>query len=301
MLEEVVQALNLTANSIIVDATYGRGGHCAAIADRLDSKSRLIVIDRDAEAIRHAKSHAHKFGSIKIIHAPFSKLQVELENLGVFGKVDAILFDFGVSSPQLDQPGRGFSFSHDGPLDMRMDDGQEMTAHHWISDVEEKELVRVLRVYGEEKFARRIARAIKQALLDGPIETTGSLARIIDDAVPVKEKGKHPATRTFQAIRIVVNEELREIEEVLPQALEALAPGGRLVIISFHSLEDRLVKRFFRKESIGDPYPIDLPVTADMLKPRLKLVGKQVRASSEEVAANPRSRSAVMRIAQKVT
>jgi 16S rRNA (cytosine1402-N4)-methyltransferase len=301
MLEEVVQALNLTANSIIVDATYGRGGHCAAIADRLDRKSRLIVIDRDAEAIRHAKSHAHKFGSIKIIHAPFSKLQVELENLGVFGKVDAILFDFGVSSPQLDQPGRGFSFSHDGPLDMRMDDGQEMTAHHWISDVEEKELVRVLRVYGEEKFARRIARAIKQALLDGPIETTGSLARIIDDAVPVKEKGKHPATRTFQAIRIVVNEELREIEEVLPQALEALAPGGRLVIISFHSLEDRLVKRFFRKESIGDPYPIDLPVTADMLKPRLKLVGKQVRASSEEVAANPRSRSAVMRIAQKVT
>ena len=300
MLEEVVQALNLTTNSIVVDATYGRGGHCAAIAERLDNTSTLIVMDRDAEAIRHANAHAHKFGNIKIIHAPFSQLQAKLEEQGVFGRVDAILFDFGVSSPQLDQPERGFSFSHDGPLDMRMDDQQEMTAHHWISDVEEKELVRVLRVYGEEKFARRIARAIKQALLDGPIETTGTLVRIIDDAVPVKEKGKHPATRTFQAIRIAVNEELKEIEEVLPQALEALSPGGRLVIISFHSLEDRLVKRFFRKEAIGDPYPIDLPVTADMLKPRLQLVGKQVRASSKEVAANPRSRSAVMRIAQKV-
>jgi 16S rRNA (cytosine1402-N4)-methyltransferase len=257
-------------------------------------------MDRDAEAIQHAIEHSRSYPNVEIIHAPFSRLKAELDQRGVFGKIDAILFDFGMSSPQLDQPERGFSFSHDGPLDMRMDHSQEMTAHHWINEVEEKELVRVLRVYGEEKFARRIARAIKQALLEGPVETTGCLVRIINEAVPVKEKGKHPATRTFQAIRIAVNEELREIEEVLPQALDALSTDGRLVIISFHSLEDRLVKRFFRKESIGDPYPVDLPVTADMLKPRLKLVGKQVRARDEEVAVNPRSRSAVMRIAQKV-
>ena len=300
LLEEVVQALNLPQSHIVVDATYGRGGHSAAIAKRLDGNSRLIVMDRDAEAIQHAIEHSRSYPNVEIIHAPFSRLKAELDQRGVFGKIDAILFDFGVSSPQLDQPERGFSFSHDGPLDMRMDHSQEMTAHHWINEVEEKELVRVLRVYGEEKFARRIARAIKQALLEGPVETTGCLVRIINQAVPVKEKGKHPATRTFQAIRIAVNQELREIEEVLPQALEALSTDGRLVIISFHSLEDRLVKRFFRKESIGDPYPVDLPVTADMLKPRLKLVGKQVRACDEEVAVNPRSRSAVMRIAQKV-
>ena len=201
---------------------------------------------------------------------------------------------------QLDQFERGFSFNGNGPLDMRMDASQKVTAASLISDIEEIDLVKILKTYGEERFAKRIARAIKLAIAEAPVQTTGELARLVSDAVPFKEKGKHPATRTFQAIRIAVNRELQEIENVLPQALKALVPGGRIVVISFHSLEDRIVKRFFRSESRGDDYPPDLPVTADMIRPRLELIGKQQRASATEKHSNPRARSAVLRVARKV-
>ena len=300
LLPEVVQALNLADCKIVVDATYGRGGHTRAIVHALASDARLIVIDRDQDAIDQAISVWQNEDRIDIIHASFSRLHDILAVRDLIGKVDAILFDFGVSSPQLDDGARGFSFSHDGPLDMRMDRSSGMTAASWIKQVEEDELIHVLKVFGEERFARRIARKIKQALLESEINSTAELTRLVCEAVPTREKNKHPATRTFQAIRIAVNHELQEIEAVLPMALDALAVDGCLVVISFHSLEDRLVKRFFRSQSRGDPYPHDLPVTQDMLKPRLKLVGKPIKSRSSEVKQNPRARSAVMRVARKV-
>ncbi|WP_423907594.1 16S rRNA (cytosine(1402)-N(4))-methyltransferase RsmH [Candidatus Spongiihabitans sp.] len=308
LLKEVVQALNIPDSKIVVDATYGRGGHARAIFGALASHARLIVIDRDQDAIDQALSKWQNQDRIEIIHAPFSKLSQILGERNLIGKVDALLFDFGVSSPQFDVAERGFSFNHDGPLDMRMDRSVGMTAAAWIKQVEESELIRVLKVFGEERFARRIARRIKQTLLKNQISSTGQLSKLVCEAVPAREKGKypyhkghkHPATRTFQAIRIAINQELQEIESVLPDALEALASGGRLVVISFHSLEDRLVKRFFRNQSKGDPYPHDLPVTHDMLKPRLRLVGKPIKPGMSELKQNPRARSAVMRTAQKV-
>jgi 16S rRNA (cytosine1402-N4)-methyltransferase len=284
----------------VVDATYGRGGHAGAILEKLSPAGRLIVIDRDSDAIAHARTQWGDHHNVEIVHAPFSRLKSILEQRNLWGNVNAILFDFGVSSPQLDQGDRGFSFSSDGPLDMRMDRAQSTTAASLIRDIEEKELVRILKIYGEERFARRIASRIKMVLLEQPIETTAELANIVSEAVPFREKSKHPATRTFQAIRIAVNNELQEIEQVLPVALDALAVGGRIVVISFHSLEDRIVKRFFRSESRGDHFPLDLPVTADMMQPRLQLIGKQVRAGQDEVESNSRSRSAVMRAARKV-
>ncbi len=300
LLPEAVQALNLVDSQVVVDATYGRGGHCRAIFRALSRHARLIVIDRDQDAITQALSEWQGEDRIEIVHAPFSRLQQILGERDLIGKVDAMLFDFGVSSPQLDDATRGFSFSHDGPLDMRMDRSVGVSAASWIQQVEESELIRVLKVFGEERFARRIARKIKQTLLQSEINSTAELTRLVCDAVPTREKGKHPATRTFQAIRIAVNHELREIELVLPLAVDALAVGGCLVAISFHSLEDRLVKQFFRSQSRGDPYPHDLPVTYDMLKPRLRLVGKPIKPGVAEVKQNPRARSAVMRVAQKV-
>lgn len=300
LLPEAVQSLNLANSEIVVDATYGRGGHCRAIFHALANHARLIVIDRDQDAIAKAISEWQNEDRVEIIHAPFSKLHDILQARNLIGKVNAILFDFGVSSPQLDDGARGFSFTHDGPLDMRMDRSSGMTATDWIKQVEEGELIHVLKAFGEERFARRIARTIKQAALESEINSTAELSRLICAAVPTREKGKHPATRTFQAIRIAVNHELQEIEAVLPLALDALAPAGCLVVISFHSLEDRLVKRFFRSQCRGDPYPPDLPVTHDMLKPRLRLVGKPIKPGVSEIKQNPRARSAVMRVAQKV-
>jgi 16S rRNA (cytosine1402-N4)-methyltransferase len=300
LLKEVVQAINLPDCNVVVDATYGRGGHSRALFKELPSQARLIVIDRDKDAIDHARSQWRGEGRVEIFHAPFSQLARILEKIDLTGKVDAILFDFGVSSPQLDEGERGFSFNRDGPLDMRMDRSAGITAATWMKQVEDEELVRVLKVFGEERFARRIAAKVKQVLKDGEISTTAELARVVSEAVPTREKGKHPATRTFQAIRIAVNQELQEIESVLPVAVDVLAPGGRLVVISFHSLEDRLVKRFFRNQSRGDPFPPDLPVTSDMLKPGLVLIGKPVRPGAAELKLNPRARSAVMRVARKV-
>ncbi len=299
LLNEAVQALNLSQSQVVVDATYGRGGHSRAIFDALPAKARLIVIDRDQDAVDHGLAQWKDEPQIEVVNAPFSELTHILDQRVLIGEVDAILFDFGVSSPQLDQAQRGFSFSHDGPLDMRMDQSRGVPAATWIRRVEEDELVKVLKEFGEERFARRIARKIKTTLLENEIDSTHMLARIICDAIPFREKGKHPATRTFQAIRIAVNSELQEIKTVLPQALDALTPGGRMVVISFHSLEDRIVKRFFRDQSRGDPYPVDLPVTSDMLKPKLRLVGKLVKPTQGELKINPRARSAVMRVAQK--
>ncbi len=301
LVEEVVQALDLAGREVVVDATWGRGGHAREMLKILPASARLIVIDRDADAVTHARKLSQDDPRIEVVHSSFSRLQSILRDKNLLGEVDAILFDLGVSSPQLDQPGRGFSFSHDGPLDMRMDQSTGVPAADWMKQIKEDELVTVLRRFGEEKFARRIASSIKQALALGNIGSTAELSRLVSDAVPVKEKRKHPATRTFQAIRIAVNQELQELENVLPQALDALAPGGRLVVISFHSLEDRIVKRFLREQSKGDPWPVDLPVTSDMLKPRLRLVGKPVRAAPDELARNPRARSAVMRVARKTT
>ncbi len=300
LLKQAIQALDLSRSKFVVDATYGRGGHSRAIFKQLAKSARLIAIDRDQDAVDHGLTEWRCEDRIEMVHAPFSELATILGQRGLTGKVDGILFDFGVSSPQLDAAHRGFSFSHDGPLDMRMDRSQGITAAAWIKQVEESELMRVLRVFGEERFAFRIARKIKRTLARSEICSTGELSRLVCATVPIREKGRHPATRTFQAIRIAVNHELQEIESVLPQALDGLASAGRLVAISFHSLEDRLVKQFFRKQCKGDPYPEDLAVTADMLKPRLKLVGNPLTADEAELKTNPRARSAVMRVAQKV-
>ena len=298
--EQVIRALNLTGQDFVVDATFGRGGHSRSIMEKLSEHARLIVIDRDESAIETATKEWGSDNRVDIVHAPFSKLREILAEKGLLGSVTAILFDFGVSSPQLDDPGRGFSFLNDGPLDMRMDRSRGITAETWLNQVEEAELVSVLKRFGEERFAKRIARSIKTVLTERPIRSTGQLAEIIEKAVPKKEIGKHPATRSFQAIRIAVNDELGEIESALDQVVEALAPGGRVVIISFHSLEDRMVKRFFKQQAKGDPYPADLPITQDMLRPNLKLVGKPMKADDSELDANRRARSAVMRVAEKV-
>jgi 16S rRNA (cytosine1402-N4)-methyltransferase len=295
--DEVTAALALKQDSLVVDATFGRGGHTRAIISHLGDTGRLLVIDRDPDAIARALEEWSDDQRVDIVHASFSHLRAILEQRDLAGRVTALLFDFGVSSPQLDTAERGFSFAHDGPLDMRMDPQSGVSAAEWLESVSESELVTVLRRFGEERFARRIAASIKKHL---PINSTCELSDLVSEAIPFHEKGKHPATRTFQAIRIAVNGELDEIESVLPQALDSLAEGGRLVIISFHSLEDRLVKRFLREQSKGDSFPPDMAVTVDMLRPRIRLVGKAIRAGQSERDNNRRARSAVLRVAEKL-
>lgn len=297
---EVLSALNLPANGSLIDATFGRGGHTSLCLRSLNANGRVLGIDRDLEAVGFA---AHEFSEeqrLFVQHGSFSRLN-EFWKLHFDSKpVDAILIDLGVSSPQLDQAERGFSFMKDGPLDMRMDTSRGDTALQWLTYVSEDELSRTLRKYGEERFSRRIAAAIKLAFVDDELKTTADLARIVVANVPVKERNKHPATRSFQAIRIAINEELREVEVVLPQALDCLREGGRLVVISFHSLEDRIVKRFIRDQARGDNFPPELPVMVNQLRPRLKPIGKAVRAKGDELSSNPRARSAVLRVAEKI-
>lgn len=300
MIEELLNIVQPEQCQTVVDATYGRGGHATAIYGRLPSDARMVLIDRDPEAIAHARSVWQVIQRVDIVHAPFSRLGAELKALGLFGKIDAIIFDFGVSSPQLDNHDRGFSFNHDGPLDMRMDNSSGPTALEWMMGIPEKKLARVLREYGEERFSWAIAASIKQAVSNGSIQTTRDLEQLVVAAQPFQDRHKHPATRTFQAIRIAVNDELSEIEQGLEQALEGLAPGGRLVAISFHSIEDRIVKRFIRNQSRGDHYPPEVPVPSEMLHPRLRQIGKPLKPGAEEIRRNPRSRSAVFRAAQKV-
>lgn len=301
LLEPAVEALNVRADGTYVDGTFGRGGHASAILARLGETGRLWMLDRDPQAIERARDRFVDDRRCRIIHGSFAELGRIAEAEGIAGAVDGLLLDLGVSSPQLDDASRGFSFLRDGPLDMRMDSSSGSTAAEWLAEVPAAELERVLRRYGEERFARRIANSIVRHRDDGTLpKTTGELARLVEEAVPRREPGKHPATRTFQAIRIALNAELDALKALLDDVLDVLAPGGRLVIISFHSLEDRLVKRFMRDSSRVGDLPPGVPVAPPEKQPKLRLVGKAVRADDSELEDNPRARSAVMRVAERL-
>lgn len=300
LLNEAVDQLVTDPDGVYIDGTFGRGGHSSLILSKLSDKGRLIAIDKDPQAIAVASEKFGHDSCFSIVHDSFAALAAIAEAQGVSGKLNGILLDLGVSSPQLDDPERGFSFSHDGPLDMRMDSTSGQTAADWINSAGEQEMADVFFTYGEEKFSRRMARAIVEQRALVPITRTLALANIIAKANPAWEKGKHPATRAFQAIRIFINKELDDIERCLAASTDVLASGGRLVVISFHSLEDRIVKRFMRDQSKGKALPRGLPVTQDFLDIRMKTLGKASKASTEEVSDNARSRSAVMRVAEKL-
>lgn len=300
LLDEAVNGLNIKEDGIYIDGTFGRGGHSRLILSKLGENGRLIAIDRDPQAIAAAAEiNDPRFS---IVHGPFSALAEYVEARGLSGKIDGVLLDLGVSSPQLDDAERGFSFMRDGPLDMRMDPTRGQSAAEWLMTAEEADIASVIKTFGEERFGKRIARAIVERNREQPMTRTKELAAVIAAAMPVKDKFKHPATRTFQAIRIWVNSELEEIETALKGALSVLAPGGRLSVISFHSLEDRLVKRFMRDQSRGPQVPAGIPMTESQLKAlggrELKTLGKLIPGDAE-VAENPRARSSVLRIAER--
>ena len=300
LLSEAVSALVTKRNGYYVDGTFGRGGHSRKILSVLDAGGRLLAVDKDLQAIEVARSLQESEARFDFEHGSFAQLPHQLRRRGI-AAVDGILLDLGVSSPQLDEGERGFSFLKDGPLDMRMDTTTGITAAQWLASVKHGDLARVLREYGEERFAGRIASAILRAREQAPLETTAQLARVVAEANPKWEQHKHPATRSFQAIRIHINRELADLEELLDQSVQLLACGGRLVVISFHSLEDRLVKRFIRRMARGDELPARLPVRDQDLRRLLRPVGKVVRAEGEELLANSRARSAVMRVAEKLS
>jgi 16S rRNA (cytosine1402-N4)-methyltransferase len=298
LLEEAVESLAIKADGVYMDGTFGRGGHSRLILSKLGEKGRLVAVDRDLQAI--AAGAAIKDSRFQLVHRAFGEIADAACEAGV-QDIDGVLFDVGVSSPQIDDGERGFSFRHNAPLDMRMDTTQGETAAEWLARAEIKEITEVIRNYGEERFAFQIAKKVVVARLEQPIVTTGQFASLVRSTVRTREPGQDPATRSFQALRIHINQELRQLEIALPQALELLKPGGRLVVISFHSLEDRIVKNFMRSESVADDMPKNLPLRADQLpKPKLRLVGKQIKPSAAETAANPRARSAVMRVAEKM-
>ena len=295
--QEATEALNIRPDGIYVDCTFGRGGHSRLILEQLGKGGRLIALDRDPEAVTAGR--AIRDPRFAIVHCAFSGVSRVLQGEGVTG-VDGLLLDLGVSSPQLDEGHRGFSFRRDGPLDMRMDPGHGVSAAEWLATASEADIRGVIKNHGEERFAKQIAAAIVAARTRGPLDTTRQLAALVAEAVPTREPRQDPATRTFQALRIHVNQELEELSVVLPQCANLLNPGGRLAVISFHSLEDRIVKRFMRAQSRADALPARLPVRArDLPQPRLRLIGRAVRASAAEVAANSRARSAVLRIAER--
>lgn len=301
LLEEAVQELVTDREGFYIDGTFGRGGHSARILAELSEGGRLMAIDKDPEAISFAAERFADEPRFSIEHGSFAQLQSFVEQRGLMGQVTGVLLDLGVSSPQLDDPERGFSFVNDGPLDMRMDTSRGESAADWINRADEQEIADVMYRYGEERFSRRMARAIVAEREQAPITTTARLSKIITEANPRWEKGKNPATRAFQGIRIHINRELEDVEKCLDQALEVLAPGGKLVVISFHSLEDRIVKRFIRRHVKGDEHlPPGVPVTDAMMKRRLKSAGKAVKAGKDELSQNPRARSAVMRAAIKL-
>lgn len=300
LLREAVEALVTDTSGFYVDGTFGRGGHSGLILQSLTNEGRLLGIDKDLAAIATAKDRFGGDKRFEIAHGSFAELAELVKARGMSGKVAGVLLDLGVSSPQLDESERGFSFMQDGPLDMRMDQTRGQSAADWVNTASEEDIAWVLKEYGEERFAKRMARAIVNERQKTPFTRTRHLAEVVKEANPAWEKGKHPATRAFQAIRIQVNNELGDLDSVLDQALEVLAPGGRLVVISFHSLEDRVVKRFIRRQEQGDPVPKGLPVREDQLNKRMRSLGKAIKASDDEVNANVRSRSAIMRVAEKL-
>jgi len=298
LLNEAVEALQVRADGIYVDCTFGRGGHSRLILEKLGERGRLIALDKDPAAVMAGR--AFKDARFQLEHSEFENLGAVLNRLGI-DKVDGVLLDLGVSSPQLDDEQRGFSFRFDAPLDMRMDTSRGQTAAEWLATADEGELTEVIRDYGEERFARQIARTIVAARQEHAILTTKQLSDIVAQCVHTREPGKNPATRTFQAIRIYINRELEELENVLPQCVDHLKPGGCMAVISFHSLEDRMVKRFMRDMAEGDKLPKGVPIRAsEVPQGQVRLVGKPIYASDEEVSANPRARSAVLRVAERL-
>ena len=298
LLEAAVEALAVRQSGTYVDGTFGRGGHSRALLGRLGAAGRLVAFDQDPEAVECARQIADE--RFRIEHASFDSIDERLRARGI-ASVDGILLDLGVSSPQLDTAERGFSFRNDGPLDMRMDTTQGETASAWLARATERDIRRVIRDYGEERYAQSIAGAIVAARAQQPIVRTRQLAALVASAVRTREPDKDPATRTFQALRIHVNQELARLEIALPKCIDMLHPGGRLVVISFHSLEDRLVKRYMRDMARGEQFPPGVPVLDSAHNRRMRLVGKAVRASADEVAANVRARSAIMRVAEKIS
>lgn len=299
LFDAVLEALAIKSNGIYIDGTFGRGGHSQAILSKLSEDGRLIAFDKDPEALLYARQQIND-SRFSIVHGSFTTLEEVVSAHGYNEKVDGILLDLGVSSPQLDTPERGFSFLREGPLDMRMDPERGISAAAWLQAATEREIADVLWEYGEERFAKRIAAAIVKHRQQLPLTTTTQLANVIAAAHPAWEKGKHPATQSFQAIRIFLNQELAELTLVLEQALRVLAVGGRLAVISFHSLEDRIVKRFMRKHIRGDEYPRDLPIKQTQLAARLQNVGQAIKPKAAEIQTNLRARSAVLRVVEKI-
>jgi len=298
MLKEAVDALAVRPEGCYLDATFGRGGHSEEILSQLGQSGRLFAMDKDAEAIDYARKTFSEDARFCIAQRGFTDLLDFSREKHLVGAIDGLLLDLGVSSPQLEDGSRGFSFLRDGPLDMRMNNQAGQSAADWLAIAGEEEITRVLKEYGEERFARRIARAILEARPRNPILTTGQLVALIEKASPVHERHKHPATRTFQAIRIFINNEIEELRSCLRQSLDVLAIGARLVVISFHSLEDRVVKRFMRDAAQGESYPKGLPIREAEFAPKLRLLGRAKKPSDEEIRQNPRARSAVMRVAE---
>jgi 16S rRNA (cytosine1402-N4)-methyltransferase len=304
LLDEVIEALKLRADGYYIDATFGRGGHSREILKRLGPEGKLYAFDKDPDAIKSINTELVEDQRFNITQGSFTMLAQHVNQHELQGKVDGILFDFGVSSPQLDDAERGFSFRFDAPLDMRMNPEEGLSVAEWLNKADETDIANVIYECGEERASRRIAKAIVNVRTESAIETTTQLADLVSKVIPVKrsknKKEIHPATKTFQALRIFINRELEDIKEVLPQAVDALSPGGRLAAISFHSLEDRIVKRFIRDESTPTQYPSELPIMPDDGNVRLKTVGKKIRAGEKETNENPRARSAVLRVAEKL-
>ena len=299
LLNEAVDVLNIRPSGIYVDGTFGRGGHSRLILSRLNEQGRLIVFDKDPTAIAVAQELAQQDQRVSVFHQGFSHFDVACTELGI-SQIDGALFDLGISSPQIDDASRGFSFRFDAPLDMRMDTTRGESAAEWLMHADEQEIHEVIKNYGEERFSRQIARAIVAKRIEAPIHTTGQLAEIAAQCVRSREKGQHPATRTFQAIRIYINRELDEVAQVLPQVTARLNTHGRLAVIAFHSLEDRIVKQFMREHSMHAPLPKWAAVReADLPKPPLRIVGKPIKAGAEELNYNPRARSAILRVAER--
>tara|TARA_A200000159_G_scaffold137885_3_gene138464 strand:- start:29657 stop:30592 length:936 start_codon:yes stop_codon:yes gene_type:complete len=300
LLQECLDGLAIKPDGIYIDATFGRGGHSGEILKQLGSNGRLIAFDRDPQAIEAAARFAED-SRFEIVHSAFGDMADVIEQMGLTQQIDGVLMDLGVSSPQLDDAERGFSFLRDGPLDMRMDTSRGMSAADWLNSADEQDITQVIKEFGEEKFGKRIAHAIVNYRKEQPLSRTSELVTIIDQAVPVKDKFKHPATRTFQGIRIYINAELEQLRVGLKAATNVLRSGGRMAIISFHSLEDRLVKRFMKEQSKGKSFPPGLPVTqaeidADKV---LTLIGRAIKPGDQELKHNVRSRSAVLRVAEK--